>query len=289
MKLKKQFAALFCALLIAMLSACGQSGGSSQASSSQPASSAAASQAESEAPAEESVPEEADAEAAPVEPLAAPEGSQVFRGTVEDFAVSDDGATVLLMRRAVGTSFPADLKVKLLADGSADTQFGMDADLLGNGSFLEVYYTPGQENPDGSVTALVVNDALSEDLVYYNGTVVEVAPDPEQEGEGYLLLDPLEEGGMQYRFNYGPETQFVIPLEQIAVGTQLNVYHSPAATRSLPPQSYALEVSAYTAPAEGEVPAPVADPAAPVESDPVATPSVEETAAPTEVLSPVTG
>ena len=206
MKLKKQFAALFCALLIAMLSACGQSGGSSQASSSQPASSAAASQAESEAPAEESVPEEADAEAAPVEPLAAPEGSQVFRGTVEDFAVSDDGATVLLMRRAVGTSFPADLKVKLIADGSADTQFGMDADLLGNGSFLEVYYTPGQENPDGSVTALVVNDALSEDLVYYNGTVVEVAPDPEQEGEGYLLLDPLEEGGMQYRFNYGPET-----------------------------------------------------------------------------------
>ena len=289
MKLKKQFAALFCALLIAMLSACGQSSGSSQASSSQPASSAAASQAESEAPAEESVPEEADAEAAPVEPLAAPEGSQVFRGTVEDFAVSDDGATVLLMRRAVGTSFPADLKVKLIADGSADTQFGMDADLLGNGSFLEVYYTPGQENPDGSVTALVVNDALSEDLVYYNGTVVEVAPDPEQEGEGYLLLDPLEEGGMQYRFNYGPETQFVIPLEQIAVGTQLNVYHSPAATRSLPPQSYALEISAYTAPAEGEVPAPVADPAAPVESDPVATPSAEETAAPTEVLSPVTG
>ncbi|HIX66451.1 MAG TPA: hypothetical protein H9736_09405 [Candidatus Anaerotruncus excrementipullorum] len=289
MKLKKQFAALFCALLIAILSACGQSGGSSQASASQPASSAAASQAESEAPAEESVPEEADAEAAPVEPLAAPEGSQVFRGTVEDFAVSDDGATVLLMRRAVGTSFPADLKVKLIADGSADTQFGMDADLLGNGSFLEVYYTPGQENPDGSVTALVVNDALSEDLVYYNGTVVEVAPDPEQEGEGYLLLDPLEEGGMQYRFNYGPETQFVIPLEQIAVGTQLNVYHSPAATRSLPPQSYALEVSAYTAPAEGEVPAPVADPAAPVESDPVATPSAEETAAPTEVLSPVTG
>ena len=203
--------------------------------------------------------------------------------------MSDDGATVLLMRRAVGTSFPADLKVKLIADGSADTQFGMDADLLGNGSFLEVYYTPGQENPDGSVTALVVNDALSEDLVYYNGTVVEVAPDPEQEGEGYLLLDPLEEGGMQYRFNYGPETQFVIPLEQIAVGTQLNVYHSPAATRSLPPQSYALEVSAYTAPAEGEVPAPVADPAAPVESDPVATPSAEETAAPTEVLSPVTG
>ena len=289
MKLKKQFAALFCALLIAMLSACGQSGGSSQASSSQPASSAAASQAESEAPAEESVPEEADAEAAPVEPLAAPEGSQVFRGTVEDFAVSDDGATVLLMRRAVGTSFPADLKVKLIADGSADTQFGMDADLLGNGSFLEVYYTPGQENPDGSVTALVVNDALSEDLVYYNGTVVEVAPDPEQEGEGYLLLGPLEEGGMQYRFNYGPETQFVIPLEQIAVGTQLNVYHSPAATRSLPPQSYALEVSAYTAPAEGEVPAPVADPAAPVESDPVAAPPAEETAAPTEVLSPVTG
>ncbi len=289
MKLKKQFAALFCALLIAMLSACGQSGGSSQASSSQPASSAAASQAESEAPAEESVPEEADAEAAPVEPLAAPEGSQVFRGTVEDFAVSDDGATVLLMRRAVGTSFPADLKVKLIADGSADTQFGMDADLLGNGSFLEVYYTPGQENPDGSVTALVVNDALSEDLVYYNGTVVEVAPDPEQEGEGYLLLDPLEEGGMQYRFNYGPETQFVIPLEQIAVGTQLNVYHSPAATRSLPPQSYALEVSAYPAPAEGEVPAPVADPAAPVEGDPVATPPAEETAAPTEVLSPVAG
>ena len=265
MKLKKQFAALFCALLIAILSACGQSGGSSQASASQPASSAAASQAESEAPAEESVPEEADAEAAPVEPLAAPEGSQVFRGTVEDFAVSDDGATVLLMRRAVGTSFPADLKVKLIADGSADTQFGMDADLLGNGSFLEVYYTPGQENPDGSVTALV-------------------APDPEQEGEGYLLLDPLEEGGMQYRFNYGPETQFVIPLEQIAVGTQLNVYHSPAATRSLPPQSYALEVSAYTAPAEGEVPAPVADPAAPVESDPVATPSAEETAAPGDRL-----
>ena len=273
MRLKRQGIALFCALLIAMLSACGQTGSSSE-SSEAPVSSAASSEiSSSESPSSqsESHPEESQL----LEPVPAPEGSQVFRGTVEDFAVSDDGSTVLLMRRASGTNFPADLKVKL-AD---DTQFGVDETQLGNGSFLEIYYSPDESNEDGSVTALAINGEISEDSVYYNGTVVEIVADQEREGEGYILMDPLTADGMQYQFNYGPETQFSIPVEEIAPGVQLNVYHSPVATRSLPPQSYALEIGAYIPPEAGEASIPAAEVSA-AESVPA------ESSAPSEILSP---
>ena len=100
---------------------------------------------------------------------------------------------------------------------------------------------------------------MSEDLTNYNGKLVEIVPDTEDVDSGYLLLDPIDENGMQYQFNYGPDTQFNIDKDTLQAGDLLNVLHSPISTRSLPPQSPAYEISPYTAPEADELPIPAAD------------------------------
>lgn len=208
-------------------------------------------------PAEESSnPEENEAEPAALpgqERLSVADASR-FLGTVEDFAVDDAGQTVLLMRRAAGSGLLPELKVTL----TENTSYSFDGTQLGNGAFLEVYYG-GEPDETGAVDAIAVNDLISEDLVIYNGTLAEITPDPEKEGSGSLLLDPLTENGMQYVFHYDESTQFYLDFASLKAGDKLHVLHSPASTRSLPPQSAAWEISPYTAPEAGELPMPAAD------------------------------
>lgn len=177
----------------------------------------------------------------------------VFVGTVEDFAVDDDGYTVLLMRRAVGSPYPRELKVTL----TEDTFYQFDSNSVANGSFLQVFY---YDEPDenGAVYANAIDDLVSEEISNYNGKLVEAAPDPENEGSGTLTLEPLEEGGISYVFLYNTDTLFNVDLDALKPGDLLNVQHSPASTRSLPPQSLAFVISAYSEPEEGELPIPAA-------------------------------
>ena len=54
---------------------------------------------------------------------------------------------------------------------------------------------------------------------------------------------------MQYVFNYDSDT-FYLDFDALKPGDQLNVLHSAASTRSLPPQSAAFEIAPYTAPVQ---------------------------------------
>lgn len=169
----------------------------------------------------------------------------MFRGVVEDFAVDDGGKTMLVMRGAKGTDFAPHLNVVL----TEDTKYSFDETKIGNGAFLEVYYgvAVNEVGTPSTVEAIAVNDFGSEDMVNYNGVLVEITKDGDS---GQLLMDPLDDSGTQYAFNYGPDTQFYLDMESLKPGDQLNIFHSPIATMSLPPQSPALEVNLYTAPAE---------------------------------------
>ena len=64
---------------------------------------------------------------------------------------------------------------------------------------------------------------------------------------------------MQYVFNYDSSTQFYLDFDALKPGVQLNVLHSAASTRSLPPQSAAFEIAPYTAPGADELPLPIPD------------------------------
>lgn len=187
----------------------------------------------------------------PMEKLVVADSAR-YRGVVEDVAVSDDGSTVLILNRAVGTNLDRTKKVKL----TADTKYSFESAEIANGAFLEVYYGADGANEDESVDAIAINNLGDVNSVNYNGTVLEITKDGDS---GSIYMDPLDEKGMQYVFNYGPETQFYLDINTIKVGDKLNVYHKSMATRSIPPQSPALEFSVYTAPEEGEAPIAIAE------------------------------
>lgn len=254
--MKKIFISLLLALMVASMAAC--SAPANQPSSSGPddASSAVDSTTETSSHA---LPEEpsASSTAAPMDQRLQVADAAMFRGVVEDFAVDDTGKTVLVMRGAEGTGFAPSLKVTL----TEDTRYSFDETKIGNGGFLEIYYGVDMnevETPD-IVEAIAVNDLGSEDMMNYNGTLVEIMKDGDG---GQLLLDPLDENGTQYAFNYGPDTQFYLDMDALKAGDALNIFHSPIATMSLPPQSPALEVRLYEA-SEKEAPAAAGEPGAP--------------------------
>lgn len=165
----------------------------------------------------------------------------VYRGIIEDFSVSDGGKTVLNLIQVDGTNFGAPTLKVMLDD---NTQYAVAPPTFGNGSYVEVYYGTGT-NPDGSVTAAALNELLPVDMILFNGIVAEVTPDTDKTGSGSILVDPLEEGGMQFLFFYRPETVFTFDLATLKVGDKINVVHSAAATRSIPPQSNAYEIHLY--------------------------------------------
>lgn len=174
-----------------------------------------------------------------------------FVGTVEDFAMSDDGKTVLLMTGAVGSSSPAAMKVKL----TGDTKVGFDSKNIGNGVFLEVFYSG--ENKDGTVDAVNINSfGGTEEEMCYNGTVVSI--DTDKDGKtGQIVLDPLNKGQSRHAFNFGEGTQIYLDISKVKKGDKLHVLHSRMTTFSLPPQSPAIEIHSYTAPS-GAVKQPAA-------------------------------
>lgn len=182
------------------------------------------------------------------------EGASVFRGVVEDFAVDDKGRTAWIMQEEGAASGAS--AVTVLVD--EETKFSVDTASIGNGSQLEIAYIP-EEGAEGTVTqikALAVN-SLEEAVpsVLYTGEVVAVEANPEKEGSGFFLLKPLEgsEETMEWQFNYAAETLFQLEggLEAVKPGVKLTVGYNGISTRSLPPQSFAMEVSLADAPAAG--------------------------------------
>lgn len=248
----KRIVFLFSVLAAALLAACSSGGQASPDPASSGDSSASVSQAVSEEPpntSSETTSADDTTSFDSAERVAVMDAYQ-FWGVVEDFAVSDDGKTVLMMNRADGTDFEPSLKVVF----DDDTRMNFDSDRIGNGAFFEIYY--GGKNDDGTVTAIAANDLGSVDDVLYNGTIVEIR---NENGSGQMVLDPISEGGQRHAFNFGPETSFFVELNTLKPGDRVNVYHSMISTRSIPPQSPALEVRLYTAPEEGEASLPASE------------------------------
>ncbi|WP_278942256.1 hypothetical protein [Anaerotruncus colihominis] len=247
----------------ATFTACGNSAVQAPDTSSAPVSSTITSAASSAAASEIAQPLSAEnplagAASMPESKIAVADAA-IYRGVVEDFAVNDKGQTVLMMRRAVGSRFSPRMNFAL----TENTAYSFEESSIGNGAFLEVYYSAGTTQSDSTTPieteAIAINDLGLEDLVNYNGTLVEVSPDPDKEGAGQLLLDPIDPNGMQYVFNYDSSTQFYLDFDALKPGVQLNVLHSAASTRSLPPQSAAFEIAPYTAPSADELPLPIPD------------------------------
>lgn len=258
----KHTANILIALAVAAaLTACGNAATQALASSA-PASSAVSCAASASADTESVQPLSAEnplagAASMPESKIAVADAA-IYRGVVEDFAVNDKGQTVLMLRRAEGTSFSPRMNFAL----TENTAYSFDGSSIGNGAFLEIYYCADAAQNDSETPteaeAVAINDLGLEELVNYNGTLVEVSPDPNKEGTGQLLLDPIDPNGMQYAFNYDSSTQFHLDFDALKPGDQLNVLHSAASTRSIPPQSAAFEISPYTAPEDGELSLPAA-------------------------------
>ena len=162
--------------------------------------------------------------------------------------MGEEGKTVLEMRKFEGTSFAPTLKVAL----TDATELSFDQNQMANGVALEVFY----HAPEGDVASAEIVDAVAinllevEEAVNYNGKLLSVTPSPDHEGQGQLEMALLDGNETQIIFNYGPETKFHQDPTTLKPGDLLNIYHQPLMTMSLPPQSPALEVSAYTAPEE---------------------------------------
>ncbi|MCI8649003.1 MAG: hypothetical protein HFG20_02695 [Anaerotruncus sp.] len=162
----------------------------------------------------------------------------VYRGILQDLSVDEQGRTAWILEKVEGSDYQYPRLQAVITDS---TRFNSDNSKIGNGSYLEVYYS-GEPDEYGLIEAIAINELLSPDLTIYNGVLTQIEQDKENKGYGSLYLKGLTEEDMGYTFHYSPETQFYMELSSLKEGDLLHVVHSPASTRSLPPQSAAFEV-----------------------------------------------
>lgn len=180
-----------------------------------------------------------------------------YRGTVTKVSTDvpkADGtgsyALVLTLEQAKGTNFGAP-SLQFAIDENTRLGFEVEGEMEWEGAYLEVYYsymTKNAPDPDAVYDAIAINYLGVAEMVNFNGTVAEIVPHPDKEGEGRYLMTDLENPEYQVFFLYGPQTQFYMNQSDIKVGDQLNIFHSPAMALSLPPQCAAWEIRPYAAP-----------------------------------------
>ncbi len=211
--------------------------------------------AEEEIAVKESLPETSQGDAAPANmadfsaPLIVMDASR-YEGVVDDFAVSDQGYTVLMMKPSHDSQealFPIAI--------TENTQFSFPSNELGNGAELQIYY---QENAEtGTAEAIAINRITTQttpmpaqipaDALTYRGSVTEVRIDQQNPLSGAVTMNDLE-GGNPYTFNFSEETTLLnLDMAAVKAGDLLEIKHSPVSTRSIPPQSAAYEISEYFA------------------------------------------
>ena len=166
----------------------------------------------------------------------------MYRGTIIDIRQDADGLTVTL-EQARGTNFgsvqPMDV---VIADDIVMSGFESLAELR-EGDYLEVFY--GSIVRGGTSRAITARLLPPADVVIFNGILEEIIV---QDGQtGHMLVNSMNGGG-QHLFHFSPEfTQFYLNFDGLQPGDELNIFHSGVSTRSIPPQSSALEVRFYYA------------------------------------------
>ena len=167
----------------------------------------------------------------------------MFRGAIVSVEDSEDGKLITL-EQAEGTDFGAP---KLKFQFTEDTTCSFEESKLTDGAYLEVFYglAEGQSiDPEQTYSAIGANIYAEAEMVNFNGTLKEYKPSEDNENEGSLMMEDLKTGE-EVIFHYAEETNFYLDIDQLKQGDQLNIFHSGAYTRSLPPQGSALEVRNY--------------------------------------------
>ena len=164
----------------------------------------------------------------------------LYRGTLEDFAVDDEGRTVLILRQAasgINYGYPR-LQVTLTEDTA------LPEEDVANGDYLEarvLLTDPGDENRLPTGDAVSLKKIFSEEGTNFSGTIQSVTE--QSDTEGTLLLEGI---GNQtpYLFHYDADTLLADGVT-LAEGEQIAIYFSGIAATSYPPQSTALEIYPY--------------------------------------------
>lgn len=257
--LRKLFTAGIAGILMLTAVACTSATASSAPSSSAPSSSASSSAQSAVSDTANAQPDatgsEQATEGAPyitVEEAKQKAGGEVklYRGTILDFAVNNEGKTVWMLQQDIGANYGA-ASLNVAVDESLPVgSDGRPVDIA-NGSHLEVFYTE-MTTPEGSLTpevkAVAVNLLMPADMTTYNGKVTELIPAEGKPGSGSFMLEPID-GGQPTIFHYSPETVFEgITADAVKVGDELHILYNGVSTRSLPPQSSAMTVLPYASP-----------------------------------------
>lgn len=232
-------------LLVSMLAGCSKNNDQVSASQtpqeSQSASSETSSQPISESSAEEQDELSEESEPQPDVAMPAPADAALYRGVVGDITPGDEDSLTIEIAQPVGVNYSMP---KLTVVVNKNTSAGFDTAGIKQGDYVEVYYGPAGEQAPESVDAIVINRLAPAEVSVFNGTVKEITPDENDENSGDILLESLDDQS-ETIFHYSDETQFYLDFATLEVGTKLNIHHSGATTRSIPPQGNALEVRSY--------------------------------------------
>lgn len=160
----------------------------------------------------------------------------MYRGVISEMKTTD-GKTTMILSQAQGRDFGAPL-LQIVFD--ENTKFSGDKAALKDGDYIEVYYgRPGAIDTTKPYGVLAVNTLPPVEMCIYNGTVVSI------DTENSSILMKAMDGDMEYVFNFNDTTQFYMNKDDIKAGDTLHIYHNPASTRSMPPQSFAYEISVF--------------------------------------------
>lgn len=172
----------------------------------------------------------------------------LYRGTVTEVSLKD-GTGTFTLAQAAGTDYGA---AEMTFTVDENTRFSYPLEKLTEGAYVEVFYG-GEESPAGAIASNYLGE---EEMIVYNGVLLGVQED-ENGGKSLVMasldsepfcgnstleeLYPLAE----IVFHCGDDTQFYLSQDQLVLGAKLNILHTGATTRSLPPQGNALEVRMY--------------------------------------------
>lgn len=168
----------------------------------------------------------------------------MYRGTVTEIQKEETG-TVVTLKQARGTDF-GEPQMKFRFTESTRADFTPE-----KGQYLEVYYGGGpnvQLDQNQIYDVITAVKYLSEDMVVYNGIVKEIAlPDAENKNGwiSFVNIDGKDPDSIERVFNIGDETQIYLNLKEVKAGDKLNIFTNGISTRSIPPQSPALEIRKY--------------------------------------------
>lgn len=189
------------------------------------------------------------------------------KGTVEDFAVDEQGRTVWLLRQDGAPAGSAPVQITV----TEKTQIEGDANIA-NGDVVYVEYRENKAksqvsqkrtsllNPKvpasqyQSQNVLLAQTVRKETPVPENifyGEVLEILPGGYGVDGSFRMQEITDtpETAQEIVFHYGSETESALELKDVKVGDRFDVVYNGALTRSLPPQGFAQAILAHDAPA----------------------------------------